>query len=145
MITSITGVTRNTGVDLPLPARAPTAPPAAEQPQTAVSGPERDAEAGRTPQAASAQKQGERHAEHQPAPDEQASADTSRYLADLLTARILGSHLDTPRPAHITPERLSSLISFLEGNLKPAVGSPREPASTTAGAASTPEGVDVTG
>lgn len=146
MITSITGVTRNAGVDLPTPARATTTPPAAEQPQTALSGPARDAEAGRTPQAASTQQQGQRRdEEHQPAADDQATAATSRYLADLLTARVLGTNLDAARPTHITPERLSSLISYLESSLRPAAGSPRDPASAPTGDATASEGVDVTG
>lgn len=147
MITSVTGVTRNAGIDLPTPARAPAPPPAAEQPGPAVPGATRDAQAGRTPQAAAAEKHGDQPEEHHPAPDDQSAADTSRYLADLLTSRIIGGAVATTRPPHITPERLSSLISYLEASLRPAPGSPRDPAATRADAdtaASTPKGVDVT-
>lgn len=52
-----------------------------------------------------------------PPPDPQAAFATSQYLVGLLAAQSGVGSGQVARPAHITPERLSALVEFLESHV----------------------------
>ena len=69
-----------------------------------------------------------------PPPDAQAAFATSQYLVGLLAVQQTGgASSQLLRPAHITPERLSALVEFLESHVphRPA-GTGRTPVDTSA-------------
>lgn len=72
-----------------------------------------------TGSSADSRRAAEQAAADQAAPaDPQAVFQTGAYLQQLLVAQTFGGGIATPRPAHITPERLAAYVTFLENEIR---------------------------